>query len=77
MQNIESFYHWKDKINHDNEKLLIIKTINSFYEKIEAVIKDSHDYEIPEIISIPITQGSEQYFNWMDQILSDQKKETK
>lgn len=63
--NIESYYKWKGENHLDQEKLLLIKTITANYEKIEAEIKANHPYEVPEIIQVPITKGSEEYLGWV------------
>ena len=63
---IESHYVWQDKIVNDREFLLVIKTTAEYYEKVEQIIKDNHDYDIPEIIFLSLTKGSNEYLNWID-----------
>ena len=64
----KSFYKWNGKIQKDREKLLFIKTKNSLYKKIEQEIKKLHDYEIPEIIKIDISDGLPSYLSWIDEV---------
>ncbi len=66
--NIISIYSWKGKICNDQELLLIIKTKNDLYTKIEEAIKKIHPYEVAEIISMPITCGSHDYLQWIKDI---------
>lgn len=61
---IKSFYEWKGKIEKAKEWLCIIKTKKIFYEEVEKIIKELHNYEIPEIISMPIN-GSKDYLDWI------------
>jgi periplasmic divalent cation tolerance protein len=63
-----SFYEWEKKVNKDEELLLLIKAKNSLYKRIEAFICQNHSYEIPEIIALPIRDGLENYFKWMDDV---------
>ena len=35
------------------------------YEKLEALIKELHHYDEPEIIYVRIDGGSESYLNWI------------
>ena len=63
---IQSYYIWKGKIENDNEVTLFIKTKTSAYEEVEKEIKQHHPYETPEIIKIPITAGSVEYLNWIN-----------
>lgn len=63
---ITSIYEWDNKLNTDEEALMIMKTRTELYEKIEAEIKKYHKYEVPEIICIKINGGSKEYLDWVD-----------
>ena len=64
---IESHYWWEGKLARNNEVLLQIKTSSSQLKRLRQVIKSLHPYELPEFISLPITEGSRKYLNWIDQ----------
>lgn len=68
MNNIDSYYKWKDKIEFSKEVLLKIKSKVILFDKIEEVIKKSHTYETPQIIAIPIIKGSKEYLKWIDDV---------
>jgi periplasmic divalent cation tolerance protein len=34
-------------------------------KKIERAIKETHPYELPEIIATPIIEGSSKYLEWL------------
>ncbi len=63
---IKSMYRWQNQVERDDEVLLMIKTRAALYPQLEALIKDMHPYELPEIIAIPISQGSAEYLAWID-----------
>lgn len=65
---IKSFYSWKGAINEDAEQILLIKAKSELYKEIETCIKENHTYEVPEIIQVPITNGSESYLNWIKEV---------
>jgi periplasmic divalent cation tolerance protein len=65
---VTSFYEWDRKVNRDTEQLLIIKAKKSLYPEIEAFISKHHSYDVPEIIEIPIGNGLNAYFNWIDAV---------
>lgn len=65
--NITSIYSWDDKIVEDSEILLIIKSKKNLFPKVEAKIKQLHTYDVPEIISIDIQDGSNDYLKWLNQ----------
>ena len=60
-----STYIWNDKLRKDNEYVLSIKTINSLKEDVISTIKNSHNYDIPEIISTKIDILSDDYKIWL------------
>ena len=62
---ITSTYWWEGKMEQSKEFLLLVKTRNSAYEKVEQLIIQNHPYEVPEIVAIPITRGSARYLDWI------------
>jgi len=63
---VHSHYFWKGKIMHDNEIRLLIKTKKSLFKACEELILSLHSYVNPEIIELPITNGSKDFFDWVD-----------
>jgi periplasmic divalent cation tolerance protein len=63
---VTSFYQWEGELREDSECLLVIKTTHVNYENVESFLKANHSYDVPEIIAVPITQGSEDYLNWLN-----------
>jgi periplasmic divalent cation tolerance protein len=60
-----SVYRWQGTIADETEFMLFIKTEGALYEKLEARLKELHPYTVPEIIALPITQGSAKYLAWI------------
>jgi periplasmic divalent cation tolerance protein len=44
---------------------LIIKTQKQRFEELERKVKSLHSYSVPEIIGLPIVEGSSAYLNWI------------
>ncbi|MBR1943731.1 divalent-cation tolerance protein CutA [bacterium] len=63
---VSSLFSWNGEMCSENELLLIIKTKRELFEKIEAVIKALHSYNVPEIIGLPVIVGSEDYLGWIE-----------
>jgi len=61
----ESIYRWQGKIESANEYILIIKSQISAFEALQQRICDLHPYELPEIITVPISGGSKTYLQWL------------
>ena len=66
---IGSIYKWKGKIVSETEILLIIKTLSSKQQQLKKFIKSNHTYGNPELIFLPITDGLENYLNWIKEEL--------
>lgn len=66
---VSSLYWWEGKIEEIEEWLCVIKSEKSLYEELEKTIKENHPYAVPEIIGIPIITGSQEYLNWLSNVL--------
>ena len=64
-QRIESIYRWEGKIAHDPEYQLFIKSTRELFPEIKATISELHSYHTPEIICLPIIEGSPNYLQWV------------
>lgn len=68
---IRSIYRWEGKVMDEKECLLIIKTGRERYGELEKKIKALHSYSVPEIICLPILEGSLDYLEWMEEMTRD------
>ena len=68
LPNIKSFYWWDDRICKDDELLLVAKTKTSLFKELEKAVKKLHSYDVPEIILLPIEDGSNAYLDWINQV---------
>ncbi|XP_010272940.1 PREDICTED: protein CutA 1, chloroplastic-like isoform X1 [Nelumbo nucifera] len=62
---IESLYRWQGEIHQDSEELLIIKTREPLLEALTEHVRANHEYEVPEVIALPIKGGSLKYLEWL------------
>ena len=62
--NVLSKYIWKDKIKSAIEYRIDIKTNSLHKDKIINIIKDIHNYDLPEIISSEIKISDKNYEDW-------------
>ncbi|MGH9935387.1 MAG: divalent-cation tolerance protein CutA [Blastocatellia bacterium] len=60
-----SIYRWQGKVEQASEVLLLIKTTQAAYPRLEAAIKENHPYQTPEIIALPVEAGSGEYLGWL------------
>jgi len=68
---ITSYYRWKGKTYQEPEIRLLIKTKAGLYKKVEEFIRRHHSYEVPEIVQIPVANGSDAYLGWVDENTTD------
>ena len=71
LQNVQSRYMWKGKLERDDEVVAFLKTKAELYDRVEACVKEMHSYEVPEIIAVPIEKGSEDYLKGIDENTGD------
>ncbi len=66
-----SVYEWQGKIEKEQECLLIIKSTEEKYKQIEDMIIENHPYDLPEVISVKIEKGYDQYLKWIEQTVKE------
>lgn len=66
---ISSIYRWKECIESAQEWQCVVKTRRDLYKDVEKAIKNVHPYEVPEIIAVPLVEGSRDYLDWLDSVL--------
>jgi len=64
---ITSRYHWKGKIEETKEWRCVIKTRHHLFDKVAAIIRDHHSYDVPEIIAFQISSSDTPYQQWLDE----------
>jgi periplasmic divalent cation tolerance protein len=66
----QSVYRWQAKIETAAEYLLVIKSRRDLFAGLRAEIEKIHTYEVPEIVAVPVVEGSEAYLAWIDRELT-------
>jgi len=60
-----STYRWQGKVEEASETLLSIKTRAELTEEVKRFVSERHSYEEPELVVMPIIDGSEGYLGWL------------
>jgi periplasmic divalent cation tolerance protein len=68
---VKSYYSWRGALESADEFLLVIKTRESRYERLEQALKALHPYELPEIVAVPIVKGLAAYLTWIEQMTTE------
>ncbi len=62
---LRSIYRWEGAIQEDEEVLVLLKTRAERCPALAARVKDLHPYELPEVLELPVTGGSDAYLDWV------------
>ncbi len=64
---IRSVYRWKQKVQNEQEYLLLIKTTAAHSTELQSALKELHSYDLPECLEIAATGGSDDYLAWLEE----------
>lgn len=62
---IRSIYRWDGAIQDDTEHQCLFKTTLEQVDPLTEFIVERHDYDVPEVIALPIVGGSAAYLDWV------------
>jgi uncharacterized protein involved in tolerance to divalent cations/ADP-ribose pyrophosphatase YjhB (NUDIX family) len=65
IKSVQSVYRWQGKVEESEEELLIIKTSRDRFAALEKRVRELHSYSVPEVIALPIIEGSSGYLKWL------------
>ena len=71
---VRSLYTWEGKIADEKECLMVLKSSRERFPELQAEIEKLHSYSVPEIIALPIVEGSPNYLNWIAESVSKRWK---
>ena len=61
---VSSAFRWAGDIERVEEHVILMKSRLDLFEKLSETVKALHSYEVPEIIALPIVNGSSTYMEW-------------
>lgn len=65
IQNVTSIFEWNNKNDERNENLIVMKTSKDKVKNLISRIKELHPDQVPEIIVLPVVDGSQEYLKWV------------
>ena len=66
LENMTSIYIWKDKLEEDQEVVIIAKTRKTLMPKLIETINSLHSYDCPCILELPIQGGNPEFLSWIE-----------
>lgn len=65
IKSVQSVYRWQGNVEQSEEELLIIKTSRDRFAALEKRVRELHSYLVPEVIALPVIEGSGNYLKWL------------
>ena len=65
VDSVSSLFWWKGKIEDEKEVLVIMKSHEKLFKKLSERVTELHSYDVPEILALPIVDGSSSYLDWL------------
>lgn len=62
---IVSRFRWKKALQEEREILLLVKTSAEAGPAAARLIEERHSYDVPEVLVLPVTEGSRAYLDWI------------
>jgi periplasmic divalent cation tolerance protein len=62
---VASCFLWQGKIDKAEECLVLMKSRKDLFGELAERVKALHSYEVPEVLALPIVEGSVAYLAWM------------
>lgn len=62
---MSSIYRWQGRVEQARERQLVIKTTAGQLPLLKARLGALHPYEVPELLVLTVSGGSEAYLAWL------------
>jgi len=62
---VTSVFYWEGEAQSEQEHLLVIKTSDIAYSRLESRLVELHPYELPEVIAVGIERGLAGFLDWV------------
>lgn len=65
IEKVRSVYRWEGHVEKADEALLIVKGMTEKTVELIARVREIHPYEIPEVISLAVQAGNQDFLDWL------------
>ena len=73
IESVSSFFWWQGKIEEEKEVLAIMKSSEDLFKRLSERVTELHSYDVPEVLALPIVDGSQSYLDWLKDCLEPVK----
>jgi periplasmic divalent cation tolerance protein len=64
---VRSIYRWEGAIERDDEVLMIVKTEDAAFDRLQARVLELHPYDVPEIVGLQPQHISDGYRRFLEE----------
>jgi periplasmic divalent cation tolerance protein len=65
VDSVSSLFWWRGEIEEEEEVLVIMKSSEKLFKKLSERVTELHSYDVPEVLALPIVDGSSSYLEWL------------
>jgi periplasmic divalent cation tolerance protein len=65
VDSVSSLFWWEGEIEEEKEVLVIMKSHERLFKKLSERVRELHSYDVPEVLALPIVDGSPSYLEWL------------
>lgn len=62
---VTSVFRWDGEVQTEGEVLVLLKTTESVFAALRDRLVELHPYDVPEVLGLPVTAGSDAYLDWV------------
>lgn len=67
---VSSSYWWEGKINHNDEILLTMESLEEKFDAIEVIVTKLHSYDEYVLTAVPVIKTTPGVLNWLNDTLA-------
>lgn len=65
MSPVQSLYMWEGALQESQETVCLLKTQEKLFTRLRQRVEALHPYEVPCILSLPVSQGNPLFLQWL------------
>ncbi|MDH4319100.1 MAG: divalent-cation tolerance protein CutA [Desulfobulbaceae bacterium] len=71
INNCTSVFSWRGEVQKSEEWVLTVKSSHALFSELCLAVEEMHPYDVPEILALPILEGSKKYLYWLEEELKE------
>lgn len=68
---LRTWYRWQGQVHEADEHLVSLFTRRDRFEAVAAAVRELHGYVLPQIVAVPLVQGTPEFLRWIDECCAE------